>query len=188
VTGRLSFGPSPLAEKLLAAAERDERPLIDAGLEQFRPIFAFDPFVYRCLRDGIPAGRICRGCGCSWNDACMLSHGPCAWEAPRGDGEDRCTRCTGTVAEDGTRTSLLARIPLGGEAPEAMGDLVDFVGDRLRATARDFHGLHALEVADGADDMRELAIEILEHARPGLPHTRTIRFVAADEADLGGVL
>ncbi|MCC2976224.1 hypothetical protein LK533_05995 [Sphingomonas sp. PL-96] len=192
VVGRLSFGPSPLAEKLIAAAERNDRPLTDNGLEQLFAIFQFDPFVYRCLRDGIPSGRICRGCGCSWNDACIVGGIPCSWTGRRGDGEDCCTRCTGEIAEDGTRTTLLAFIELAaGNAAEPIPVLIDRLGDRLREVTGRFQGVHAIQIADEVgetEDMRGLAIAVLEHARPGLPHTRTLRFVPAAALDLGGAL
>ena len=48
--------------------------------------FAHDP------DSGLPCPRICTGCGCTWNHACMDTQTltPCHW---RDDGEDRCSTC-----------------------------------------------------------------------------------------------
>jgi len=57
-------------------------------LDLFAGVFAFDPEVYFQLATE-PAERhprICRGCGCTQDDACA---GGCRWA-----GDDICTRCS----------------------------------------------------------------------------------------------
>ncbi|MFV0625177.1 helix-turn-helix domain-containing protein [Sphingomonas sp. ac-8] len=187
VVGRLSFGPSRFGELLIDKAERDERSLTDDGLQQLRPIFPFDPFVYQCLRDDVPAGRICRSCGCSWIDGCLLPDGPCAWTAERRVVDDRCTRCAGALdLVEGARTALLATIPLPNGDWRALREA-------FGRMAVGFHGMFRIDAASitpdvPASELGDLAVQVLEHARPGEPHTRTLRFVTAAPADPAGAL
>lgn len=75
-------------EAKLAVAEADEAPLSDWLVARIAAqVFPIDAQVYANLRDELPAGRICRDCGCSWNDACP---GGCAWAS---HAIDRCTAC-----------------------------------------------------------------------------------------------
>ena len=70
-------------------------------------VFRIDPHIYLALAghaadpdSGLPSPRICRGCGCSWNDPCRIeSNGPddgepCSWA---GD-SDWCTACAQRAA------------------------------------------------------------------------------------------
>lgn len=46
--------------------------------------FRFDPAIYAALvglqaDPALPCPPICRGCGCTWNDACIGARGPCSW-------------------------------------------------------------------------------------------------------------
>jgi hypothetical protein len=54
-------------------------------------VFPIDPTVYRTLAIG-GAPDICRLCGCSQHDACLLGERTCAWAAP-----DRCDSPTCTT-------------------------------------------------------------------------------------------
>jgi len=86
--------PGPTRDRwsaLLAQAEENKLSLDREQLEVLRQAFPFDPFIYECLRDEVPAGRICRGCGCSWNDACVGSSTTCAWSS---SDPDICSHCT----------------------------------------------------------------------------------------------
>lgn len=80
-----------LVTALVHSAEEDRFALNETQLQQLRTAYPFDPFIYECLRDGVPAGRICARCGCSWNDACMDDHHqPCSWVSAA---SNLCTHC-----------------------------------------------------------------------------------------------
>lgn len=58
--------------------------------------FSFDPYLYERLQlraedPTTPVPPICRGCACSWHDACRTPAGPCAW-AETGE-QSLCTAC-----------------------------------------------------------------------------------------------
>lgn len=62
---------------------------------QLVPVFPIDPSVYLALMgfaadSDLPCPRVCRGCGCNWNDACIGEGGmPCHWTGPG----DLCSLC-----------------------------------------------------------------------------------------------
>lgn len=77
----------PAVIAVIEEAETDAIILGDFDLARLSAAFLFVPGIYRCLVDGLPASDICRGCGCSWTDACP---GGCAWaDASR----TLCTTC-----------------------------------------------------------------------------------------------
>lgn len=85
--------------EMLAAIESGEQPLTDDVARALRPVFAFDSVVLGALW-AIAAGRdvappaICRHCGCSEWDACVLPGGrACSWSTI-----DCCTGCAGKAA------------------------------------------------------------------------------------------
>lgn len=90
---RRSALPLRVAE-LLSDAEADRVFLPRGVLSWLAGLINVDADVYGCLVALIPAGRICVGCGCTWNDACWTVHGPCGWSAITND-FDVCTVCTG---------------------------------------------------------------------------------------------
>ncbi|MEA3042999.1 MAG: hypothetical protein QOH47_837 [Sphingomonadales bacterium] len=60
-------------------------------------IFSFDSAIYWLLvgraadpDSEVPVPQICRGCGCTWNDACIDGARGCAWSA---DDPTLCTVC-----------------------------------------------------------------------------------------------
>ena len=75
-----------------ALAEEGALLLSEAELLVVAGFFPFRREVYLNLAAGLPIGTIlCRGCGCSWDDACIERlHGVCAWVI--GDAT-LCTRC-----------------------------------------------------------------------------------------------
>lgn len=75
------------------------RARLDFTLDRLSLAFSFDADVYRQLAHD-PAARhprVCGGCGCSQNDACVSAdgHDCCAWSPSSRDGAALCTRCTG---------------------------------------------------------------------------------------------
>lgn len=70
-----------------ARAEQDETPLNETTLRKVVTAFPFDRRVYDNLVLDLPPGRICRGCGCTWNDPCSSG---CAWTSAD---QDICTAC-----------------------------------------------------------------------------------------------
>jgi hypothetical protein len=98
------------AELTLQDFEADRKMLTGQSAEKLRQAFAFDPHIYFCLVDGVPAGKICTGCACTWNDACTVGGRGCSWAmatwAETGE-VDICSACvdrmsaaiTGVTAE-----------------------------------------------------------------------------------------
>ena len=78
------------AEALLAEAERDETHLGWGVLDRLRRHIAFLPGIYMCLAQGLNAPRLCRICACSWDDACYIGGGGCAWTD---HDRELCTAC-----------------------------------------------------------------------------------------------
>lgn len=83
-----------LAERLIDA-ENDEDNLTVAQASLLRRLYPFDLGIYECLElcfhgCAVPVSRICSDCGCSWHDACLTDHGPCAWSETH---PELCTAC-----------------------------------------------------------------------------------------------
>lgn len=86
-----------VAEMTLRDAERDAVLLGEPSLRRLQFAFHFDAFVYLSLAgEDLPVPPICRGCGCTWADACSSRvFGPCAWA----DAEQTiCTACVRKAA------------------------------------------------------------------------------------------
>jgi len=88
----------PRIEARLRAAESDAPPLPLSQAELLVDHFAFDLGVYEQLlrlRSGqrLDPPRLCRGCACSVDDACLDPAGACAWAE-----EDLCTACAERAA------------------------------------------------------------------------------------------
>jgi hypothetical protein len=71
----------------------------DTLVGRLRAFFRFDAAVYATLQayrihPGTTVPKICRGCGCTWDDACQHKvYGNCAWsETPAGQ-PPLCTHC-----------------------------------------------------------------------------------------------
>lgn len=86
------------AAELLRDAESDRSALPGGAVIWLNRLIQIDAHVYGCLVAEIPAGRICEGCGCTWNDACWTEQGPCTWSTLTPD-FDVCTACAGTLGQ-----------------------------------------------------------------------------------------
>lgn len=88
----------------LALLEADRDVLSPAQAKLVRSAFSFDDDIYEQLvarhfagEDcGLPEPRLCRGCGCSWHDACVTAGGPCAWSL---DDPSLCTACERAITD-----------------------------------------------------------------------------------------
>jgi len=93
-------GKAQIAVDLITALETPGvRAKVNLTLDRLSLAFAFDPDVYHQLAHD-PADRhprVCAGCGCSQNDACVSAdgHDCCAWSSTSRPGAALCTRCTG---------------------------------------------------------------------------------------------
>ena len=89
-----------IAVDLITALETPGvRAKVGMTLDRLSLAFGFDADVYRQLAHD-PAARhprVCFGCGCSQNDACVSAdgHDCCAWSPSSSDGAAICTRCAG---------------------------------------------------------------------------------------------
>lgn len=89
-----------IAISLITALETPGvRARIDLTLDRLRIAFPFDPDVYRQLAHD-PADRhprVCLGCGCTRDDACVSAdgHTTCGWHDTSRPGAAICTRCAG---------------------------------------------------------------------------------------------
>lgn len=89
-----------LAASLIRALETPGvRARIDMTLERLVVAFPFDADVYRQLAHD-PADRhprVCGGCGCTQDDACVSGdgHSTCGWQSGSRPGAALCTRCGG---------------------------------------------------------------------------------------------
>lgn len=102
VAARIGTDPQVAGQsrvEMLRAIEADEQPLTADVLEALRPVFVFDAIILVALCT-IATGRnvdlpaICRHCGCSEWDACILPGGrACSWSTV-----DCCTGCVGAAA------------------------------------------------------------------------------------------
>lgn len=102
VTLPISIGYSRVRVAALAARlaqlEADADVLSPAQAMLLRRAWPFDDDIYEQLvalhyageGQGLPEPRLCRQCGCSWNDACVTASGPCAWSD---DDPALCTAC-----------------------------------------------------------------------------------------------
>ena len=93
-------GKVRIAVDLITALETPGvRAKVGMTLDRLSLAFSFDADVYRQLAHD-PAARhprVCFGCGCSQNDACVSAagHDCCAWSPSSRDGAAICTRCAG---------------------------------------------------------------------------------------------
>ena len=78
-------------------AETGAEPLTRPQAELLRAVYPFEPEIYLRLiafvanpAIALPVPSLCRECGCSWHDACVDEHGPCAWAD---ESESLCTAC-----------------------------------------------------------------------------------------------
>lgn len=95
--------PRAVIAQRLNDAEADLEPLNRGQLGLIRAqVFRLDIGIYQQLVDlhsdpgnpDLPRPQICRECACSWNDACLVDGGGCAWaEEPTRDRDGLCTRC-----------------------------------------------------------------------------------------------
>lgn len=101
VTAKFTLSPNAadVFSALLVEAEADRCTLPSEVLVSLARKFQIDAYVYRCLVSWIPAGRICEGCGCTWNDACWTEEGPCTWSSTVTADFDVCTACAGTLGQ-----------------------------------------------------------------------------------------
>jgi hypothetical protein len=82
----------------LEAVERGADLLTRPQIELLRNVFTFDVAIALQLVDREyggpaatqPAPHLCRSCACSWHDACVTEHGPCAWSL---SDSHLCTAC-----------------------------------------------------------------------------------------------
>ena len=90
-----NLAASPWALKRPTA--EDERDLFTVDHARLlRNVVSLDIEVYAQLlavhadpdNPDLPRPQVCRGCACSWMDACLTDRGPCAWAEP-----DLCTGC-----------------------------------------------------------------------------------------------
>lgn len=80
----------PAAIAAIEEAEQDRADLQWADLRRLRQIFSLEPNIYLAIAQGLSVGGVCRGCGCSEEDACQDGRTGCAWtDATR----SFCTAC-----------------------------------------------------------------------------------------------
>jgi hypothetical protein len=88
-----------LLEKRLILAECGTHDLTPEQALLLRSVFRFDAEVYERLflchhagrANGLPRPDVCRGCGCSWHDACEDAGVGCHWSAAD---PTLCSACT----------------------------------------------------------------------------------------------
>lgn len=90
--------PAMSRAEWLAAMEEDIAPVAPDTARALRQVFAFDLIVLDRIANGMPV-EICRGCACSWYDACETKHGGCYWVEV-----DLCSVC---AAEAKARAAVL---------------------------------------------------------------------------------
>ncbi|HEX8402263.1 MAG TPA: hypothetical protein VF628_11230 [Allosphingosinicella sp.] len=109
---RLERGEPELATASLEGAPLGFHDLVD----RLAQVFALDGLVYHALvgladNPGLPAPHICRGCGCTWHDACQVAGGAgCSWS----DADPNiCTACEAEAGQafDTLRSALADRDP-----------------------------------------------------------------------------
>jgi hypothetical protein len=102
---------SPKAKAARAAEVRNAIQLLEADspalttpsrdmlVGRLRSFFRFDAAVYATLQSyrihpATTVQKICRGCGCTWHDACQHEHyGNCAWAETPANEPPICTHC-----------------------------------------------------------------------------------------------
>lgn len=87
--------------ELLAAIEADVQPITPGIAILLHQLFRFDPHVLdvlllRAAGQAVNVPQICRGCGCTWFDACATSLGGCAWSQ---QDPSLCTACVAAGVE-----------------------------------------------------------------------------------------
>lgn len=55
--------------------------------------------------------RVCRGCGCTDDSACVTDHGPCAWKARYADNTGICSACAPALPEAAAKPAPRPPVP-----------------------------------------------------------------------------